>query len=439
MRKYALILLFVLLGVWGVGCGAGDGGVSGVDVTLESTVASPTDASPTDAPTEPSPEATEPGPPLEDLDDPAPGEPASCVADPMDFPVESRIPDVTEDDHAHGPADASITIIEYADFQCPGCAAMASLRDFMEAKYGDDVRSVYRHFALSFHDKAPITGEAVEAAGAQGAFWEMHDLLYQRQQEWGQVSLDQMPDKMVEYAEELGLDTEQFAQDLADHVYLERVEADTQLAMEVGLPGTPTYIINGVIYPTQQLGLHPVRIGAFIELMRLQDRMYDSPPPQVISEDEDYRATIETVHGDIVIDLYDDLAPVNVNSFVFLAREGWYDGVLFHRVIPDFVAQAGDPTGSGLGSPGYRCEDEIVSGLAFDGPGVVGMASAGPGTGSIGSQFFITYDAAPRLDGNYTIIGRVVEGMDVARKLTPVEPDQGALGDEIETISVEER
>lgn len=425
MRKYALILLVVLLGMLAVGCGGEDVSIV-VDDATETPAVEPTST----------PEPTEA---RERPEEPTFSGSATCVAEPIEFPIASGIPEVAEDEHAHGPADASITIIEYADFQCPGCAAMASLRDFLEDKYGDDVRSVYRHFALSFHDKAPITGEAVEAAGAQGAFWEMHDLLYQRQQEWGQLSLDQMPDRMLEYAEELGLDTGQFAQDLEDHVYLDRVEADTRVAMELGLPGTPTYIINDVIYPTEQLGLHPVRVSAFIDLMKLQDRMYESPPSQVIDVDKDYQATIKTAHGDIVIDLYDDLVPVNVNNFVFLAREGWYDGVLFHRVIPDFVAQAGDPTGSGLGSPGYRCEDEIVAGLAFDGPGVVGMASAGPGTGSIGSQFFITYDAVPQLDGNYTIIGQVVEGMDVAMKLTPVEPGQGIVGDEIETISIEER
>jgi len=313
---------------------------------------------------------------------------------------------------------------------------------YLEDTYGKDLRAVYRHFALSFHDKAPITGEAVEAAGAQGKFWEMHDLLYDRQQEWGQLSGDAVQVKMVEYAKELGLDTDRFSQELDDHVYLDRVNADTQVAMQVGLSGTPTYIINGVVYPTQQWGLHPVRIGAFIGLLNLKDRMYTAPPPQVIDPDKDYVATIRTERGDIVIELYADQVPVNVNSFVFLAQEGWYDGVTFHRVIPGFVAQAGDPTGSGMGSPGYRCDDEIVPTLTYDEAGVVGMASGGPGTSSIGSQFFITYDALPQLDGNYTIIGRVIEGMDIVESITPRDPSQGAglpPGDVIETILIEER
>jgi cyclophilin family peptidyl-prolyl cis-trans isomerase len=106
------------------------------------------------------------------------------------------------------------------------------------------------------------------------------------------------------------------------------------------------------------------------------------------------------------------------------------------------VAQTGDPTDSGGGYPGYRCSDEIYPTLKFDEPGVVGMASSGPGTDTVGSQFFITYDALPDLDGNYTIIGQVIEGMDVAESLTPRDPSQGAgilpSGDVIQTITIEE-
>ena len=319
---------------------------------------------------------------------------------------------------------------------------MSSLRMYLEDTYGEDIRATYRHFALSYHDKAAITAEATEAAGAQGKFWEMHDLLYANRQEWGQLSGGAVQAKLVEYAGELGLDTDRFVQELEDHVYLDKVNADTQTAIQAGLPGTPTYIINGIVYPSQEFGLHPTRIVAFIDLLRLKDRMYTTPPPQVIDPDKEYVATIRTEHGDIVIELYADLVPVNVNSFVFLAQEGWYDGVTFHRVIPGFVAQAGDPTGSGIGSPGYRCDDEIVPSLTYDGAGVVGMASGGPGTSSIGSQFFITYDALPQLDGNYTIIGRVIEGIDVAESITPRDPSQGALlppGDVIETILIDEQ
>ena len=143
---------------------------------------------------------------------------------------------------------------------------MSSLRVYLEDTYGENFRSVYRHFVLSFHDKATITAEAAEAAGAQGKFWEMHDLLYERQQEWSGLPVNNVQSMLVGYAEELGLDTERFSQELADHVYLDKVSGETQAAMQAGLPGTPSYIINGVMYPTQQLGLHPVRIACMPSL-----------------------------------------------------------------------------------------------------------------------------------------------------------------------------
>ena len=125
-------------------------------------------------------------------------------------------------------------------------------------------------------------------------------------------------------------------------------------------------------------------------------KQYNAPPPMVIDPTKRYTATISTDLGDIVIELFADKAPHTVNNFVFLARDGYYDGVTFHRVIKGFMAQGGDPTGTGSGGPGYRFADEFHPALKHDGPGILSMANAGPGTN--GSQFFITYtrDAAPR-------------------------------------------
>ncbi|MBI2104451.1 MAG: peptidylprolyl isomerase [Candidatus Omnitrophica bacterium] len=127
------------------------------------------------------------------------------------------------------------------------------------------------------------------------------------------------------------------------------------------------------------------------------------------------RAVIETAKGRIVIELYAEEAPKTVANFVKLAKEGFYNGIIFHRVIPGFMIQTGDPTGAGMGGPGYTFEDEFAPGLRHDGPGVVSMANAGPNTN--GSQFFITLAAAPWLDGKHAIFGRVVEGQEAVEQI----------------------
>jgi cyclophilin family peptidyl-prolyl cis-trans isomerase len=133
-----------------------------------------------------------------------------------------------------------------------------------------------------------------------------------------------------------------------------------------------------------------------------------------------YTATLVTPLGNVVIELFADKAPKTVNNFVFLAREGYYDGVTFHRVIKGFMAQGGDPTGSGRGGPGYVFEDEFHPQLRHSAPGILSMANAGPGTN--GSQFFITHGATPHLDNRHTVFGKVVQGMDVVLAIPERDP-----------------
>ena len=135
-------------------------------------------------------------------------------------------------------------------------------------------------------------------------------------------------------------------------------------------------------------------------------KQYDAPPAMQIDPNKKYTATFKTEHGDIVIDLFAKQAPTTVNNFVYLARDGFYDGTTFHRVINGFMAQGGDPTGTGRGGPGYRFNDEKGAlALKHDGPGVLSMANAGPNTN--GSQFFITHGATPHLDGKHGVFGKV--------------------------------
>ncbi|MDZ7707730.1 MAG: peptidylprolyl isomerase [Trueperaceae bacterium] len=157
---------------------------------------------------------------------------------------------------------------------------------------------------------------------------------------------------------------------------------------------------------------------------------------QVLEQDRDYRAVLETSAGRIVIDLAQDRAPATVNNFVFLALNRFYDGVPFHRVLEDFMAQTGDPTGTGRGGPGYQFADEFHDELRHDEPGTVSMANAGPGTN--GSQFFITFAATPWLDGKHAVFGRVVEGAEVLDGVARVDPSRpgGAEPDVIESVTI---
>lgn len=134
-------------------------------------------------------------------------------------------------------------------------------------------------------------------------------------------------------------------------------------------------------------------------------------------------ATIETNHGTVKIELFEDSAPKTAGNFITLAEKGFYDGVIFHRVIDGFMIQGGDPTGTGRGGPGHTIEDEFGPGLKHDVEGMLSMANAGPDTG--GSQFFITLAATPWLDGKHAIFGKVVEGMDVVRAIGKVQTGMG--------------
>jgi cyclophilin family peptidyl-prolyl cis-trans isomerase len=166
-------------------------------------------------------------------------------------------------------------------------------------------------------------------------------------------------------------------------------------------------------------------------------RTYDRPPEMVLAPDKDYYANLVTEKGTVRIRLFAREAPETVNNFVFLAREGYYDGTTFHRVIKGFMAQGGDPTGTGAGGPGYRIKDEFHPGLRHDRPGILSMANRGPDTG--GSQFFITHVATPWLDDRHAVFGEVVEGMGVVNALRERDPQHDREpGDAIERVEIEE-
>ncbi len=165
---------------------------------------------------------------------------------------------------------------------------------------------------------------------------------------------------------------------------------------------------------------------------------YDSPPEMTIDNDKEYTAVIRMADGgEMRLNLFDEQAPETVNNFVFLANQGFYDGTTFHRVLENFMAQGGDPTGTGTGGPGYEFASEIDPSLSFDRRGILAMANAGPDTN--GSQFFITFEPVTRLDGGYTIFGELIEGDDVLSNISLRDPDTATEpGDVIDEIVIVE-
>lgn len=351
----------------------------------------------------------------------------------------SPFPPVSEGDWTWGPEDARVTLVAYLDLECRRSAELAAALRQLRYDYPDDVRLVYRHFPLeTLHDKARLAAQAVEAAGAQGQFWPMHDLLFEQQGGWTQVPVDLFPQWLAEQAEGLGLDAERFGADLESQQTLGAVQRAYEEAIGLGLNGTPSMAINGQYYEGP---MDAWTLAAYVDLIKLEERQFQECPQIVTRGRRQHTATLHTTRGDITIRLLPEQAPLAVNNFVFLARQGWYDGVAFHRVIPEYVVQTGDPSGTGMGGPGYTFSDEIVPGALFDRAGVVGMA--GSGRDGNGSQFFITYGPQPSLDGQHTIFGEVVAGMDVAVSLTPRDPVTDPTGlpepDRILSVEITER
>jgi cyclophilin family peptidyl-prolyl cis-trans isomerase len=195
-------------------------------------------------------------------------------------------------------------------------------------------------------------------------------------------------------------------------------------------------LINGKIYQ----GPRDFRsLDNLVRLLVFEERQFDQCPPFVIDLQKQYFARLATAKGEVLLQLYPLKAPLAVNNFVYLARQGWYNSITFHRVIPGYIAQTGDPSGSGFGTPGYAFPDDHND-LRFDQAGVLAMANAG--RDSNGSQFFITYKAIPELNGQYAIFGKVLEGIDVLGRLTPRDPSSSAdlpEGDILQSVTIEER
>lgn len=350
----------------------------------------------------------------------------------------ASFPPVSETDYTRGPADAPVTMIEYCDFQSPICHSMAAVASNLVYNHPNDLRFVFRPVPLpNTMDKSQLAVQAVLAADQQGHFWEMYDVLFQKNDQWTSLSADVFKQWLNTQAAGIGLDANKFNTALNSPEVAAKATSMFQAAQSAGLQAVPLVLINGK--PQPLFAMDYSTLDSNISIIALGSRQFKSCPPFNIDPSKQYTATIQTEKGVIVIQLFADKAPLAVNSFVFLAQQGWFNGVTFHRVIPGFVAQAGDPSGTGRGGPGYFFKNE-TNDLKYDRAGIVGMANSGPDTN--GSQFFITFAPEPQLDGNYTIFGQVIKGMDVADNLTPRDPSQSPNlppGDKIISVTIEEK
>jgi cyclophilin family peptidyl-prolyl cis-trans isomerase len=325
---------------------------------------------------------------------------------------------VTEDDWSIGPAEAPVELLVYADLQSPNAAL--GLTDLLDvaARHPQDVRLVFRHFPLlPEYDKDSLAGQAVESAGRQGMFWDMLRWLADNYAEWSVLPPESFREWLVEHSASVGLDEDLFAADLDGGRFAPLMVDAFQKASDAGIPGVPTVFLNGVPVRVSQT---PLNLEAAVRLELLAQRQFDGPPPMAIDREAGYTATLELDAGDVVIQLLPDLAPEAVNSFVFLAEQGWFNGTTFFRVEPGAWVETGDPSETGFGDPGYHLPDEIDPRLTFDEPGRVALSSVGPGSG--GSRFIISLAPLPVLNGSRTIFGRVVDGLELLGELPARDP-----------------
>ena len=368
--------------------------------------------------------------------------PASCtslITAPTPGPEEPSVfLPVSEEDHVRGAEDPVFTVMDYSDYQDPRSALFAEVVDRLLDENLDEVRVVSRIFPLlSVNDKAAIAAQAAEAAAEQDLYWEMRDLLYRQQENWVSLSVEDFDQWLLAQASTLELDVDQFKTDMQREDIVAEVQQAWEDGQKMGLPGTPLVLINGQIYggPRDYNSLNDI-----LQLIVLGRKQFTACPPVTVQTNKQYIATLHTEKGDVTIQLFANKAPFTVNSFLFLVRNGWYDDITFHRVIPDLFAQTGDPSGTGKGNPGYYVVTEIDPSFHFNKPGMVAMVNSGPDTS--GSQFFITYAPAAQFDGQYTIFGEVLSGMEVLEQLTPRDAQPGEAtppGDQLLSITIEER
>ena len=322
-----------------------------------------------------------------------------------------------------GPADAQVTLVAYMDFQCTPCLRTALAINAVMARHPGQVRLIVRPYALEkIEDKALLSAVSVLAAGRQGDFWGMYNLLFDRADEWRALAPGDFMNWVSNAAASLGMDVTAFNTAMNDPSLKTDVESETKRAQASGVPGAPFVLLNG--RPFLLVG-DQTQLEAAVRLTVLETRQFRSYPALHLQANKSYVATLDTNLGPITIQLFPDTAPLAVNSFIFLANQGWYDGSGAYLVNPGSYIEAGDPTDSGLGESGYHFPVETSPVRQFDRAGMVGAVSSGPDANS--PRFFFALAPMPQLDSSRTIFGQVVSGLDILQSLKAREPLQDLL------------
>jgi cyclophilin family peptidyl-prolyl cis-trans isomerase/protein-disulfide isomerase len=357
--------------------------------------------------------------PLSTASTPAiPSTPSASAAPVTPLPTLAPIAPITDADWTRGPADAPITLLLYSDFDCHACADLALVLHELQALHPDDIRLVFRDFPLlTIREKSALAAQAAASASEQGHFWEMHDLLFTRYDEWSALTLEEFSSWLIRVAPSADVDASALSNDLQTRRFEIYVADAYNQAVAAGIPGAPYLFFNRDLF---MLPPTLVNLEANVRLTLLTERQFASPPDFNLDLTADYYARIRLNIGEVILDLYEDSAPQAVNSFVFLAQSGWYDGTPAFRVVRGQYVEFGDPTGTGLGTSGYSYGLESSPAVTFDQPGVVGVAGDDPSTN--GSRFFVALTALPMYDGERTVLGQVVSGLDLLDSLTARDP-----------------
>jgi cyclophilin family peptidyl-prolyl cis-trans isomerase/predicted DsbA family dithiol-disulfide isomerase len=338
--------------------------------------------------------------------------------------------------HAAGSPNAPVTIVVFSDYQCPACAFLDVSLKQIRLTHATDVRVIFVNTPLSDRDKDAFATQAVEAADLQGKFWEMHDLLFEKQAEWSALTPAAFESWAVQQAAGVGMDRVQFQTDFKGKTVADRLQQSIRSSTSQPI-SPPILFVNS---NSRYTGLADfASLDTVVRMEALSARQFTSCPVWVIDPLKQYVATLHTAKGDVVIQLFPDKAPLAVNNFVSLAQKGWFDGITFYKMLPDFLVMTGDPSETGMGNPGYLFKTEISTSLHFNQPGMVAMDNSGPDTN--GSRFLITLAPAAQLYGQYTVIGKVLSGMEVLSVLTPRDPKPGIYlppGDSLINISIQE-